>query len=165
MQILCIMRRTLCLLFVGSLTLTSCLDPEEVVYEPILMPRSQLESSIDFLPPEPLVQTGKMMLYQDLYFVIEHHKGVHVFDVSDVDQPNNLGFIRVPGCIDIIAKDGYLYVDNAVDLVTLKWERTDVVEVDRDIEVFEPIEPPLGVERVNYANIPDDAVIVGWRIK
>lgn len=161
------MRSQLILLFSVALMMTSCIEPgeTETVYEPILMPRTQLENSISFTESQPIIAAGKMMLYQDLYFVLERRKGIHVFDVSDVDNPDQLGFIQVPGCMDIIAKDGHIYVDNAVDLVTLKWEHNDVVEVDRQRDVFEPVAPPQGVRTVDYTHIPEDAVIVGWRIK
>lgn len=160
------MRSRILLFSTLMLAMTACVEfgETESAYEPILMPRSELEKSITFTESQPIVAAGKMMLYQDMYFVLERRKGIHVFDVSDVDNPNQLGFIQVPGCMDIIAKNGHLYVDNAVDLVTLKWENNNVVELDRQREVFDPIDPPVGVRTANYSNIPEDAVIVGWRL-
>jgi hypothetical protein len=136
-------------------------------YEPVLMPKEQLKSSITFKESQPLEEPGKMYLLDKYIFVNEKYKGVHVIDNADPANPVNIGFIKVPGCLDMAAKGATLYVDNATDLVAI--DLNDVKnphEASREADVFPEIEstPDGGYLPSKYAkeNRPAGSVIVDW---
>ena len=38
---------------------------------------------------------------------------VHMYDNSDPSNPVNIGYIAIPGNVDIAIKDGHMYADNS----------------------------------------------------
>lgn len=140
----------------------------ETRYRPVLMDRSDLEESIAFLPPQEQRAYGKIYRQDNLLFINEPFLGVHVVDNSDPRQPKKLGFIRIPGNIDIAMKGNYLYADNAVDLITLRWEGNGITVTDRNREVFPEYGPPDGEyvpSEYQQANRPPNTVIIKWEEK
>lgn len=135
-------------------------------YAPVLMSRDQLEASIEFqTETRTPANAGKIMIFEDYFFVNEMYEGFHVYDISDMTAPKPLGFLRVPGAIDIAASNGYFYVDNAVDLVTLTFDNNQVVEVDRQREALQEMSVPQGGVAIVPKDAPADAIIVGWNIQ
>lgn len=139
----------------------------ETTYTPLFMTRAQLESSIGSVTAQKLVEPGKMLVYQNYIFLVEKYKGVHVIDNSNPTVPTKISFIRVPGCIDIASKDNFLFVDNAVDLVTLNISNvTQVTVVARQRDAFPELNPPdLGYLPYIYStsNRKEGIIIVGWK--
>lgn len=138
----------------------------ETTYTPLFMTRAHLESSIASVTSQKLVDPGKMLVYQNYIFLVEKFQGVHVIDNSNPSVPTKVSFIRVPGCIDIASKDNYLFVDNAVDLVTLNISNvTQVSVVARKKNAFPELNPPdLGYLPSIYdvTNRQAGLIIVGW---
>ncbi len=143
--------------------------PELTNYIPIMMARTELNNSVAFLPSRPLKTTGKIYKFDDVLFAIEPYKGVHVYDNSNLSSPVDKGFIRIPGCVDITIKDGLMYADNAVDLVTI--DINDVYHpkvVDRQMDIFPEMLPPDRMDMpASYSKEkrPAGLVIVGWKSK
>mgnify|MGYP005845891257 CR=1 FL=1 len=161
----------LCSLLVLALALNSCIEGDDDIaripdtkYEPILMKRSDLEKSVSLMPPQPLQNTGKIYVKDNFIFVNERYRGVHVIDNTDPKNPENKGFIRVPGNIDLAVKGNFIYVDNAVDMVTLRWFGDSLKVTDRVKEVFPAFEPPDG-GFYQFAERPENTVIVKWEEK
>ena len=88
-------------------------------YEPLIMERSAIESSIEFNSNRQLADAGKIYSYGVYILINEKYEGVHIYENFDPRNPTKVGFIKVPGCIDMAVKDNVLYVDNAVDLVAV----------------------------------------------
>ncbi|MES2628067.1 MAG: hypothetical protein V4616_03775 [Bacteroidota bacterium] len=164
------MRRLL--LFPALVVLTSVSSPPAPYltgYVPIMMSRDELNKSITLLPAQPFRTTGKIYKFNNTLFAIEPYKGVHVFDNTDPAAPVNSGFIRIPGCVDVAVKDGKLYADNAVDLVTIDISQANQPRlVNRQMNVFPEMLPPDRLDMPGaYAKDkrPADLVIVGWKSK
>ena len=151
--------------------LTSCwnlVDPvPESAYQPILMSRAQLETSIRMLEPLPITNAGKLYQYGHYILVNERYKGVHLIDNQNPAAPVNLGFIQVPGTVDFAVKENVLYVDNAVDLVAIDINNIRAIKVSKRVrEAFPAMLPPDDImSRFDMAGAPKDAVIVGWELK
>jgi len=85
-------------------------------------------------------------------------------------MPKNLGFISVPGCVDMAMRYDCLYVDNGVDLVTIDLGAgvTNMVVTDRIKYVFPELAPPDG-KTMNpqflAENRPEGTIIIGWEPK
>lgn len=136
-----------------------------VYYEPVYMSYDELRNAITVTDQHPLTETGKIYLYGKYLLVNTPNQGVHIYDNSDRRHPIHRAYINVPGNLDIAVKNGYLYVDSYVDLVTIDIRDLSTISVvSRLIDVF----PYNG-----YQNIPDGialrevdpskGVIVGYK--
>ena len=133
-------------------------------YEPVMMSRSQLESSIAFKPARSLNNAGKIYMLGDYIYISERYKGIHIINNADPQNPVNEGFIQVPGNLDVAGKDNMLYVDNGVDLVSIDISDPNTLRVtDRVKNALPEILPPDGGV-VAKSTKPQDAVIVGWTL-
>ena len=122
---------------------SSCLDDdctEERVfleYRAIYVQPAEFRIDPSFQENRALKNTGKMYFYQDRIFINERNEGIHIIDNSDPSNPNQLGFIHIPGNLDIAIKDGILYADNYTDLLTIDInDYTNPLLLCRDEEVF-----------------------------
>ncbi len=108
-----------------SFLFSSCLKDKcerEVTYTkrvPILKNMEDVRIDISFQAPRELVQPGKIYYYNEHLFINEQKEGVHVFDNSNPSAPVNLGFLPIPGNVDIAIKNGILYADNYIDLIAI----------------------------------------------
>ncbi|MHA6248758.1 hypothetical protein ACXYMU_12525 [Pontibacter sp. CAU 1760] len=150
--------------------LTACWEtasPQPLsAYQPILMSRAQLESSIKMLAPIPISDAGKLYKYGAYVLVNERYKGIHLIDNRNPSVPIKLGFIQVPGSVDFAVKDNVLYVDNAVDLVAIDISDVNALKVRKRVrEAFPPLLTPDALGwYYDRAGAPKDAVIVGWEL-
>ena len=131
------------------------------------MPQEQLKESISFKEAQELQEPGKIYMLGKYIFVNEKYKGVHVIDNADPSNPQNLGFIRIPGCLDMAAKGATLYADNATDLVSIDLNDVKNPKVtSREEDVFPELEstPDGGYLPAKYSpdNRPPGSVIVDW---
>lgn len=166
--------KNLLFIFLALVLLSSTCDPYDDEYysdyKPILMSRADMEASIGFEKARTLISPGKMYFKDNYIFINEKYKGVHIINNEDPANPINIGFISVPGCIDMAVKYNSLYVDNAVDLVTINLENDfENIEVtDRIKYVFPELRPPDG-KPINPQfydeNRPLGTIIVGWEQK
>lgn len=64
-------------------------------------------------------KAGKIWYADDILYINMVEKGVLVIDNKNPQKPKKLGFIEIPGNIDIAIKDKVLYANNNDDLVAL----------------------------------------------
>lgn len=153
---------------------TSCIDryDEEPYYNeeysPILMKKEDLEKSVKILSPRPVREAGKINIVNDKILIVDKYKGVHIINNSDPVHPEASHFIAIPGCIDVAVKDGYLYADNAIDLVVVDISTfSNIRFIKRLTGVFPELCPPNNnyIPYIfNEQNRPANTVIVGWTI-
>lgn len=137
-------------------------------YTPTLVHKSTLANSIKLQQPTA-IQTAAKIYYKDQYiFISEQFKGVHIIDNADPSNPQDKAFVAVLGCVDMAIKNNVLYVDNAIDFVSIDLEelmagRLKVLK--RIAGVFPEVAPPDGgviPDRYNERNRRENTVIVGW---
>ncbi|MEO6131042.1 MAG: hypothetical protein ABIQ02_04290, partial [Saprospiraceae bacterium] len=81
---------------------------------------------------------GKIFYYKGYLLINEMHKGIHVIDNANPSSPVNIGFIDVPGSLDMAVHNDVLYVDSYLDLVGIDISHPTVpVEVNRVNDVFQ----------------------------
>lgn len=157
--------------FLGCLViLTSSFDFEpapQYDYTAVLMSRQELEKSIAFQNAKPIVQIGKIYKKGSWVFITEKYKGIHLIDNTNPASPVKAGFIRVPGCIDIVMKNNSILADNSVDLVTIEISSLPQVKVvSRLRNVFPELLPP-DLQYIPYKFSkdarPENTVIVEWK--
>lgn len=142
-----------------------CTDTyEATVYSPVYLSRAELKNSLKADEPRFLEEPGKIYAKDQLFFIVEDGKGIHIIDNHDPSQPENVSFIEIPGCTEIQMKNNALIVNSAVDLVTI--DITDIQnpkELGR-IESMFPFEMPLSSSSVEYYETPDHSkgLVIGW---
>ena len=78
------------------------------------MERTELEKSVKFRDTQEIENPGKIYYKDQVIYLNEKYKGIHIIDNSNPESPKNIGFINLPGCIDIAIKNNSLFADNAV---------------------------------------------------
>ncbi len=138
-------------------------------YEPVFMLRSEMERSIRLEGPRAIENPGKIYLKDNLIFINEKYRGIHVIDNTDPTEPENFAFIHIDGCIDMAMKENVLYADNAIDLVSvaLNPAMTGVEVSSRTKEVFpEPASPDgRGLSTREQLARPKNTILVRWKRK
>ena len=149
--------------------MSSCTDK---VYEtftansPVYMSYSDLRSAVKMTLPCQINNPGKIYFKDNYLFVNEKMRGVHVFDVSNPKNPQNKGFIMIPGNIDIAIKDNVLYADSYIDLVSI--DVSDFSKIKELGRVEKAFAYTLPTYDTNYpiAGIDETkGVVTGWEIK
>ena len=144
---------------------TENLSSSQSKFKPTLMLRKELENSISFIANRPILKGGKIYLFDSKIFITEPYKGVHIIDNSNPSSPNTLGFIRVPGCMDVAVKDNIMFVDNATDLVEIDISNPiNPTVLSRSRNIFPDLVNPDGIVPWEYSiqNRPSNTVIIGW---
>lgn len=148
----------------------SCMDEYNEVFtanSPIYMSYENLRDAIQITPANDLVNPGKMYFKDGYIFINEELKGIHIIDNRDPRNPQNLGFLEIPGNMDIAVKNNILYADSYIDLVAIDISNvTNPQEVHRIKDVFPYTTPPPENEDYRLASVDQEkGVVIGWEIK
>ncbi len=138
-------------------------------YKPVFMNRADLEAGVRFAGPRPLEQSGKIYVKDDYLFINEKYKGIHIYDNVNPEEPENIGFLQIDGCIDMAIKGNILYADNAVDLIAIKFnsDYTGISVTERIKNVFPEIMDPDG-NGLSYREElarPQNSILVRWDLR
>lgn len=88
---------------------------------------------------------GKIYVKENILFVNELAEGVHIIDNTNPSQPELIGFIVIPGNVDIAIRENVLYADSQNDLVAIDiTDPRNASEITRIEDMFpEETEMPL----------------------
>jgi hypothetical protein len=92
---------------------------------PIVMDRMDFENAISFSAPKEMAKTGKIYVKDQYAFICDVNKGFHIFDYSDAENPVEIGFLTVPGATDMAIRNNLIYINQAVDLITVSYQSAD----------------------------------------
>jgi hypothetical protein len=161
--------RLLLLCFIGSLAVMGCSRSLDNPFfdgnckVATYLPLSELRD-IKNLPPQAVENGSSIALKGNLFFMLEPNKGIHVFDLTDTTQIQDVTFWRIPAVESFALSGDRLYASSWRDLVTI--DISDIMNikvVDRQSEVFEPLlYPPLYSGPFICVDETKGAV-VGWR--
>jgi hypothetical protein len=156
-------------LAMASCDLNSIDTNEYTEYEPVFYVREDMNASVVFHAPKPIMETGKIYIYQDYLFVNVPGKGIHIINNEDPTNPIPEGYLQIPGNFDLAIKDGYLFADNATDLISLRLPiNGSSFNLEKRVEnVFDEPAPPdgLAVPKRTLENRPKNSVIIAWQKK
>ncbi len=159
------------LLLIAIPLFTQCHDKiiqEQTLYEPVYLSFDDLRKPIQASSPDSLQKPGKIYVKDQLIFINEYLKGIHVVDNSDPAHPVPLAFIDIPGNVDMAVRNDILYADSYVDLVALDISDPEhIVEKGRARDILPYITPPTdGDYPVDYENLDrTKGVIVRWEAR
>lgn len=108
------------------------------ITRPILAKASDIQSNIKMNAPTSINVPGKMYLYNNIIFLNEVGKGIHVIDNSNPANPINKYFIRIPGNYDMAVKGNILYADCFTDLLALNISNTNQIALSSSMQNIFP---------------------------
>ena len=95
------------------------------------------EESIELQAARKLTNPGKIYVKDDMILINEMGKGIHLIYNENPAEPKKLGFIKIPGNIDVAVKGDMIYADNYMDLVALNTKTGEIKRVKNAFKVFE----------------------------
>ena len=157
------------LLFVNFILFNGC---DDIIIEtflanvPIYITYEELREPVTTEESRNLEKPGKIYFYQDYLFINEYLEGIHIIDNTNPSSPQNMGFINIPGNVDIAIKDDILYADSYVDLVALDIsDLNQITEVSRLKDLFPYILPPYDenyrLDDIDYTK----GIVVDWELQ
>ncbi len=146
----------------------SCRDEfteEFTANKPVYLSYEDLRSAVVKSEARDLVNPGKIYFKDGYIFINEEFKGVHIIDNQNPANPVNIGFIEIPGNVDIAIKNNILYADSYVDLVAIDISNiNNPTEVNR-IEDMLPYTLPQHDNDYRIADIDEEkGVVIDWKI-
>jgi hypothetical protein len=103
-------------------------------YKPVYTTAEDIRASFAFRQPEEISYPGKIYLLGDFLFVNEISKGIHIIDNADPSNPQNLGFINIPGNHDMAAKGNIIYADSYIDLLAIDVSNLADIKIVKRVE-------------------------------
>lgn len=107
----------------AGLLLTSCFKDKCTrtyrIYTPVYKTKAEVRAAIKTNARKIIAEPGKLFIRGQYIFLNEVNRGIHIIDNANPASPNNIGFIDIPGNIDMALKGTTLYADLYSDLVTL----------------------------------------------
>lgn len=126
-------------LFATSCEQDKCTRTEEyIAYEPVYKRIEEMRIPAAYVASKTLTTPGKIFYYKGYLLVNEMHEGIHVIDNRNPEAPENVGFIELPGNLDMAVNNDILYADSYLDLVAIDITNPIApVEVNRVQDVFQ----------------------------
>ncbi len=139
------------------------------VATPKYMTKEALRSSVRISSPMPIIESGKIYVYNDLVLVNDIENGIHIIDNSNPKSPKKVACIKIEASNDMEIKGDYLYVDSLMDLVIFDIsDINDIKEVTRLKDVFPSyvVMPFMDDLLFDYKDqTPNsDEIIIGWKV-
>lgn len=123
-------------------TFTQCKKSNDQKFELIQISKVMSVDAMRTLPIGPIKatptrKTGKIYIYNDLLFINEPNKGIHIYSNVNPSNPVNLYFLQIPGNVDLAICNNILYADSYVDLLAFDISNiSNIKQVKRLKDVF-----------------------------
>ncbi|MDC7997436.1 LVIVD repeat-containing protein [Gilvibacter sediminis] len=164
--------KKLLLVFVLA-ALWSCSDDtyteEVLIATPVTTTIADFRASVGPGPVQQISESGKIYAYQEYVLVNDKYKGIHIIDNSDPANPSKIGFLNIPGNVDMAIKNDILYADSWLDLYVFDFSNpASPTLINRLEEVLPKRTPDFegNIWEVNYSEYdPDSEVIVAWEYR
>jgi len=136
------------------------IPPESSSYQQVTLIRSELETSIVLQEAKPITETGKIYVKGQYVFINEPYQGFHIVNNTDPSNPVIERFLVTPGATDLIFKDDSFYINQAVDLVALKFNASfdGVIETQRVENIFPQLISPDGF----LPDVAPNEIVINW---
>jgi len=136
---------------------------------PETMPLSDFRALVNVEEPAAIEESGKIYTYQNLIFINDNLKGVHVIDNSNPESPVKKAFIRIPQNTDVAVRNNLLYANSGIDLVVFDISDINNIQQQSTVEnVFDSDYPEIPNEAF-YADFSSvnfsEEVIVGYTLE
>jgi len=149
--------------------LSGCEDKYTEQYlslEPVYLSYKDFREAVKVESTHSLQKPGKIYYKDNYLFINEIMKGIHVYNNTNPAAPQYVGFIAIPGNVDMVIKGNIMYADSYIDLVGIDITNPAAAkEVARLKSVFPYSVPPY--ESYYRLGTIDDTqgVVVDWTVK
>lgn len=156
-------------LLVLILLFASCSDKRiriQTFNVPVYLTYDELRKPVTSSQSVSLQKPGKIYIKQPFIFINEYLKGIHVIDNTDPFNPQPVGFIEIPGNVDMAVRGSILYADSYVDLVALDIsDPQNITETGRAKDLLPYIIPPTDNDYAIDWDAVDASkgVVVDWK--
>lgn len=158
----------LCVLLFSACEPLEVSSPEPVGIVDGVKPIYAAEDDWDLIEssdPRPIQNLGKIYYKDQLIYVNERNKGIHIIDNTNPETPIPIYFISIPGSEDIAIKGNILYADNITDLVAIDISDINNVQVVKRIEGLYPDSKKTYPDGYSgYFECVDETlgIVIGW---
>ena len=139
---------------------------EVLIATPIKMTNAEFRASVGPGPVQQISESGKIYAYQNYVLVNDKYKGIHIVDNSDPANPSKIGFINIPGNVDMAVKNDILYADSWLDLYVFDFsDPSNVTLINRLEEVLPKRFPDFEADifSIDYSDFDNEnEVVIGW---
>jgi hypothetical protein len=132
-------------------------------YRPVYA--EDLNTEISYREKSPLINPGKIYSYKNFLLIVDSGYGIHVYDNTHRENPEQIGMLRISGNQDIAMKGNYIFADQFGDLVVI--DITDIkspnVVVRHENVAVQRLRPPSGYfyECVDPTR---EHMLIGWEL-
>lgn len=149
--------------------LSGCEDKfteEYLSLEPVYMSYKDFREAVKSESTHSLEKPGKIYYKDNYLYINEIMKGIHVYNNTNPASPQYVGFITIPGNVDMVIRGNIMYADSYIDLVGIDISNpANVKEVARLKSVFAYSVPPYD-SNYRLGQIDDtQGVVVDWEVK
>lgn len=141
-------------------------DNTPFIYEavPQTASRASIANDIQYTQPLSDISLNKIYLHNNVIYAVQVGKGVQVIDNTNPAIPTPVGFITVPGILDMVIKDDFIFINHYADLVTLSVsDKTEVSRLTNQLAYTDYIVLPVNTEWQAYTvQIAADEIVVGY---
>lgn len=109
----------LCFSFNGCLKDTCQNTTTFTQWTPVYKSDTEMRQTPQYQTARTLKNPGKIYFYKQFMLINEEKEGIHVIDNSNVQAPQNVGFITIAGNVDLAVKGDILYADSYMDLLAI----------------------------------------------
>ncbi len=95
------------------------------------------KNAVELKSARELNNPGKIYIKDDMILINEMGKGIHLVYNQNPADPKKVGFVKIPGNIDVAMKGDILYADNYMDLVALNTKTGEIKRVKNAFKNFE----------------------------
>jgi len=160
---------TIFMLLAMIFILSGCEDKYTEQYlslEPVYMSYKDFREAVKVESSHSLQKPGKIYYKDNYLFINEIMKGIHVYNNTNPASPQYVGFIVIPGNVDMVIKGNIMYADSYIDLVGIDISNPATAkEVARLKSVF-PYSVPPYESSYRLGTIDDtQGVVVDWNIQ
>jgi hypothetical protein len=102
--------------------------------------------NIELSVTKPLNIPGKLYFYKNYLLINDQGTGIHFYDISDVNNPDEVAFFHLPGNFDMAINNDVLYVDIVSDLVAINISDVHSPKIVKRVENYRDLYiPPDGM--------------------
>lgn len=138
---------------------------EYLSVEPVYLSYKDFRESVKSENLHLLLKPGKIYYKDNYLYINELMNGIHIYDNTDPASPRYVGFINIPGNVDMAIKGKIMYADSYIDLVAIDIsDPANTKEVARLKNVF-PYSVPAYDSNYRLGQVDDtQGVVIDWTV-
>src|SRR5260221_981474 len=131
-----------------------------VYYAPVHSTTAEIKAAAGMRAAREVRNLGKIYVKDAFPFVNEAGEGIHIFDNRDPAVPQPVGFLNIPGNLDLAIQGTTLYADSYIDLVAFDISDIhNIKEVNRIEGLFN------AYSTYGFSVDPQKGIVTSWKIQ